>query len=44
MARKTDLIIPAERIQQCIYLIHKQKVMLDKDIASLYGVESSQLL
>ena len=39
MDRKTDLIIPAERIQQCIYLIPKQKVILDKDLASLYGVK-----
>jgi hypothetical protein len=39
MTKKTGLIIPAERIQQCIYLIRKQKVMLDKDLASLYGVK-----
>ena len=39
IASKADLIIPAERIQQCIYLIRKQKVMLDKDLASLYGVK-----
>ena len=32
-------IVPAERIQQCIYLIRKQKVMLDKDLADLYGVK-----
>ena len=39
MDDKTDLIIPAEQIRQCIYLIRKQKVMLDKDLASLYGVK-----
>ena len=39
IASKADFIIPAERIQQCIYLIRKQKVMLDKDLASLYGVK-----
>jgi len=33
MAKETSLIIPAERIQQCIYLIRKQKVMLDSDLA-----------
>jgi len=44
MARKTDLIIRAERIQQCIYLIRKQKVMLDKDLAELYGVKTKALI
>lgn len=40
MAEKTTaLIIPVERIQKCIYLIRKQKVMLDKDLAYLYGVK-----
>jgi hypothetical protein len=39
MAEQTGLVIPDERIQQCIYLIRKQKVMLDKDLASLYGVK-----
>lgn len=31
-------IIPIERIEQCIYLIRGQKVMLDSDLAALYGV------
>jgi hypothetical protein len=39
MTKETTLIIPIERIQQCIYLIRKQKVMLDKDLAYLYGVK-----
>jgi hypothetical protein len=43
MAKETSLIIPAERIQQCIYLIRKQKVMLDKDLAALYGVPTKRL-
>ena len=30
MAKETALAIPAERIQQCIYLIRKQKIMLDR--------------
>ncbi|MFC1677094.1 ORF6N domain-containing protein [Planctomycetota bacterium] len=42
-AGKADLIIPAERIRQCIYLIRKQKVVLDKDLASLYGVPTKRL-
>ncbi len=44
MAKETALIIPIERIQQCIYLIRKQKVMLDKDLAALYGVETKVLI
>jgi len=43
MTKETALIIPAERIQQCIYLIRKQKVMLDKDLAALYGVPTKRL-
>jgi len=35
--------IPAERIEGAIYLIHDQKVMLDRDLASLYGVETKVL-
>jgi len=36
-------IIPAERIQQCILLIRGEKVMLDRDLAVLYGVETRAL-
>jgi hypothetical protein len=43
MAKETSLIIPAERIQQYIYMIRKQKVMLDKDLAALYGVPTKRL-
>ena len=43
MAKETALMIPVERIQQCIYLIRKQKVMLDKDLAELYGVPTKRL-
>lgn len=39
MSKETALVIPIERIQQCIYLIRNQKVMLDKDLASLYDVK-----
>jgi len=34
MTAKANSIIPAERIQQCIYLVRQQKVMLDSDLAS----------
>ena len=37
-------IIPIERIQNSIYLIRRQKVIFDKDLASLYGVETKVLI
>ena len=36
-------LIPIERIESRIYLIRGQKVMLDKDLAELYGVETKYL-
>jgi phage regulator Rha-like protein len=36
-------IIPQEIIEKKIYLIRGQKVMLDSDLAELYGVETSNL-
>jgi hypothetical protein len=44
MAKNTHSIIPIERIQQCIYLARKHKVMLDRDLAQLYGVETGALV
>lgn len=38
----TDLIA-IERIEHAIYLIRGEKVMLDRDLASLYGVETKIL-
>jgi len=40
---KTTELIPEEIIQQKIFLIRGQKVMLDFDLAELYGVETNQL-
>jgi hypothetical protein len=37
------LMIPVERIEQSILLIRGQKVMLDRDLANLYGVETRVL-
>jgi hypothetical protein len=37
--RKTS-IIPIERIGRCIFLLRGEKVMLDRDLAELYGVET----
>lgn len=36
-------LIPVERIAQKIYLIRGQKVMLDSDLAELYGVKTAAL-
>lgn len=36
-------IIPIERIEKAILLIRGQKVMLDRDLAALYGVETRVL-
>ena len=37
------VMIPDELILNKIYLIRGQKVMLDNDLAELYGVETKQL-
>ncbi|MBW2107876.1 MAG: ORF6N domain-containing protein [Deltaproteobacteria bacterium] len=36
--------IPIERIQSMVHLIRGQKVLLDKDLADLYGVETRSLV
>lgn len=36
-------LIPAERIEHVIYLIRGEKVMLDRDLAELYEVETKVL-
>ncbi len=45
MSRKntSDAIIPLERIERAILLIRGQKVMLDRDLATLYGVDTRTL-
>ncbi len=37
------IIIPNETITSKIYLVRNQKVMLDRDLAELYGLETKQL-
>ncbi len=44
MGKPAGSIIPVERIQECIYLVRRQKVMLDSDLAKLYGVETKALV
>ena len=35
--------IPVERLEKAILLIRGEKVMLDRDLAELYGVETRTL-
>jgi hypothetical protein len=43
-ANKATSIIPTERIDRSILLLRGQKVMLDTDLAGLYGVETRALI
>ncbi len=43
MAQQSTALIPAERIERAIYLIRGHKVMLDSDLAALYGVLTKRL-
>jgi hypothetical protein len=40
---KTSSPIPIERIERAIYLVRGEKVMLDSDLAALYGVSTARL-
>ena len=40
---KIAIAIPVERIERAIFLIRGQKVMLDADLADLYGVPTKRL-
>ena len=40
---KHSSLIPVERIEKAIYLIRAEKVMLDRDLAELYGVGTKVL-
>ena len=37
-------LVPIEQIQKCIYMMRGRKVMLDSDLAGLYGVQTKVLL
>lgn len=41
--KPSSVLIPVERIQQRIFLIRSQKVMLDRDLVQLYGVKPIRL-
>jgi len=40
---KNSNLIPVERIEQAIYLIRREKVMLDRDLAELYKVTTAAM-
>ena len=40
---KAQSIIPLERVASAIYIMRDQKVMLDRDLADLYGVKAIAL-
>ena len=39
----TASVVPVERIERSIFLIRGEKVILDSDLAELYGVETRRL-
>jgi hypothetical protein len=39
-----QVLVPVERIERAILLIRRQRVMLDTDLAALYGVETRVLV
>jgi len=41
--KNAQMIVPVEIIQNKIYLIRGQKVIFDRDLAELYGVETRHL-
>src|SRR5665213_3429107 len=41
---KGEMLVPVERIEQSILLIRGHKVILDKDLAEMYGVATGQLV
>lgn len=43
MRREMEIIVQQEVIERKIYMIRGHKVMLDSDLAELYGVEVKQL-
>ena len=42
--KKINSLVPAEKITSKIFLIRKEKILLDSDLAELYGVETKVLI
>ncbi len=40
---KSVAAIPVERVEQAIFLVRREKVILDADLAALYGVSTTRL-
>ena len=43
MGKRTESLLPVERITSKIYLLRNEKVLTDRDLAELYGVETRVL-
>lgn len=43
VSSKRSSLVPIEKIERAIYFIRGEKVMLDRDLAALYGVETKML-
>ena len=43
MSQKGTVAVPIEKLTDMIYSIRRQKVMLDRDLAELYGVQTKAL-
>jgi len=43
MGKRTESLLPVERITSKIYLLRNEKVLTDRDLAELYGVEVKML-
>jgi hypothetical protein len=41
--KSTAILIPRERIEKSIYILRGEKIMLDRDLARLYNVETGRL-
>jgi hypothetical protein len=44
MSKKGRSLLPVSRIENAIFLIRDNKVMLDQDLAAMYGVETRALV
>ena len=43
MKRTTSITVPYERVVGNIYLLRNQKIMIDRDLSVLYGIETKRL-
>ena len=44
MPKSKKSIVPVSRIEHLIFMIRDEKVMLDQDLATMYGVETKVLV